>query len=113
VTIRTVPDISRSATAGVTTPTDPDPTPSPWPGPYPPPGGPTQRAEYDPNALLAEIVIRFEHAGLLPVDRRVPDPRGAHEAAAALLRALGVNPVDLGMQKRIARRVAALAGDRR
>lgn len=69
--------------------------------------------EYDPDALLAEIVIRFEHAGLLPKDQRVPDPRGAHDAAEALLRAIGVTPVDLGMQKRIARRVAALAGDPR
>jgi hypothetical protein len=68
--------------------------------------------EYDPDALLAEIVIRFEHAGLLPKDRRLPDPRGAHDAAALLLTALGLRPVDLGMQKRIARRVAALGGVR-
>lgn len=69
--------------------------------------------EYDPTALLAEIVVRFEHAGLIPRDRRVPDPRGAHDAAAALLTAIGMRPVDLGMQQRIARRVAALAGDPR
>lgn len=94
MTVQTLPDIDRTATAPVTTDT-------------------AGRSEYDPDALLGEIVIRFEHAGLLPKDQRVPDPRGAHDVAEALLVALGLTPVDLGMGRRIARRVAALAGDPR
>lgn len=92
-----LPDIGRSATQAVTLATQPVPSSDPV---------------YDPAALLAEVVLRFEHAGLLPADRRVPDPQGAHDAAEALLKALGISPVDLGMGQRIARRVAALAGAR-
>jgi hypothetical protein len=92
MTFQTIPDTSRLDTVGV--------TPA------------TERPEYDPDALLAEIVIRFEHAGLLPKDQRLPDPRGAHDAAEALLKALGVTPVDMGMARRIAKRVAALGGVR-
>lgn len=88
-----VPVIDRSVTSTVTDATD--------------------RPEYDAHALLAEVVLRFEFAGLLPKGRPLPDPRGAHKAATDLLIALGVNPVDLGMSRRIAKRVAALAGDAR
>jgi hypothetical protein len=94
MTVQTLPDLDRPVAAPVTTAT-------------------VTRSEYDPTALRAEIVIRFEHLDLLPRDQRVPDPLGARDAAEALLIALGMRPVDLGMGQRIARRVAALAGDPR
>lgn len=54
MTIRTVPDTSRSATAAVTT--DTQPQPSPWPGPYPP--SPPNAARYsfdDRRTAIADI----------------------------------------------------------